>query len=96
MIVDFAISPIGVGESLSAYIAEVFKIIEESGLPYEHHAMGTNIEGNWNEVMGVIKACRDQMLKQTNRLSISIKIDERTGVTDGLKRKIASAKAKMG
>lgn len=96
MIVDFAISPIGVGESLSAYIAEVFKIIEESGLPYEHHAMGTNIEGNWNEVMGVIKACRDQMLKQTNRLSISIKIDERTGVTDGLKRKIASAKEKMG
>jgi len=96
MIVDFAISPIGVGESLSAYIAEVFKIIEESGLPYKHHAMGTNIEGNWNEVMGVIKACRDQMLKQTNRLSISIKIDERTGVTDGLKRKVASAKEKMG
>jgi len=46
--------------------------------------------------MGVIRACRDQMLKQTNRLSISIKIDERTGVTDGLKRKVASAKEKMG
>jgi len=96
MIVDFAIAPVGMGESLSAYIVEVFKIIEESGLSYEHHAMGTNIEGDWDEVMGVIRACRDQMLKQTNRLSISIKIDERKGVTDGLKRKVASAKAKMG
>lgn len=96
MIVDFAIAPVGMGESLSTYIAEVFKIIEESGLSYEHHAMGTNIEGDWDEVMGVIRACRDQMLKQTNRLSISIKIDERKGVTDGLKRKVASAKAKMG
>ena len=96
MIVDFVIAPVGMGESLSAYIAEVFKIIEESGLSYEHHAMGTNIEGDWDEVMGVIRACRDQMLKQTNRLSISIKIDERKGVTDGLKRKVTSAKEEMG
>jgi len=95
MIVDFSISPVGVGESLSAYIAEVFKIIEESGLPYEHHAMGTNLEGDWDEVMTVIKACRNRMLEKANRVSISIKIDDRKGVTDGLTRKVASAKAKM-
>lgn len=96
MIVDFAIAPVGMGESLSAYIAEVFKIIEESGLSYEHHAMGTNIEGDWDEVMGVIRACRDQMLNQTNRVSISIKIDDRKGAKDQMSRKVASAKAKMG
>ncbi len=95
MIVDFSIAPVGTGESLSAYVAEVFKIIEKSGLPYKHHSMGTNIEGDWNEVMAVIKACRDRMLEQANRISISIKIDDRKGVTDGLALKVAAAKAKM-
>ena len=95
MIVDFTIFPTDVGESVSAYVAEVFKIIEESGLAYEHHAMGTNLEGDWDEVMTVIKACRDRMLERTGRVSISIKIDDRKGVTDGLTRKVASAKAKM-
>jgi len=95
MIVDFSIAPVGTGESLSAYVAEVFKIIEKSGLPYKHHSMGTNIEGDWDEVMAVIKACRDRMLEQANRISISIKIDDRKGVTDGLALKVAAAKAKM-
>jgi uncharacterized protein (TIGR00106 family) len=83
-----------VGESVSAYVAEAFKSINESGLPYEHHAMGTNIEGNWDEVMAVIKACRDRMLEKANRISISIKIDDRKGVIDGIEKKVASAKAK--
>ena len=95
MIVDFTIFPTDVGESVSAYVAQVFEIIEASGLKYEHHAMGTNIEGDWDEVMAVIKACRDRMLEKANRVSISIRIDERTGVTDGIEKKVASAKAKM-
>ena len=45
MIVDFSISPIGKGVSLSRYVAEAYRIIEDSGLPHEFHAMGTNIEG---------------------------------------------------
>jgi len=95
MIVDFTIFPTDAGESVSAYVAEVFKIIEKSGLNYEHHAMGTNIEGDWDEVMAVIKACRDRMLESANRISIGIRIDERKGVTDAIKKKVASAKAKM-
>ena len=95
MIVDFTIYPTDAGESVSAYVAEVFKIIEASGLSYEHHAMGTNIEGDWDEVMTVIKACRDRMLTQANRISIGIRIDERKGVSDGIKKKVSSAKAKM-
>ena len=95
MIVDFTIFPTDAGESVSAYVAEVFQIIEGSGLPYEHHAMGTNIEGDWDEVMAVIKACRDRMLERANRISIGIRIDERKDVTDGIKKKVASAVAKM-
>ncbi len=95
MIVDFTIFPTDAGESVSAYVAEVFKIIEESSLNYEHHAMGTNIEGEWDEVMAVIRACRERMLENSNRISIGIRIDERKGVTDGIRKKVASAKAKM-
>lgn len=92
MIAEFSIVPIGVGESLSAHVAQAFEIIEGSGVDHEHHAMGTNLEGDWDEVMGVIKACRDRLLETSHRVSLSIKIDDRVGVTDGLKRKVAAAK----
>ena len=95
MLVDFSISPVGKGESLSSYVGKMYRLIEESGLPHEYHAMGTNIEGDWDEVMGLIKACRDLLLNEVNRVSISIRIDDRAGVTDGLTRKAASAQEKM-
>lgn len=95
MIAEFSIFPIGVGESLSTHVARVFEVIESSGVAYEHHAMGTNLEGEWDEVMGVIKACRDRLLETSNRVSLSIKIDDRVGVTDGLRSKVSSAKRRM-
>ena len=95
MIAEFSIVPIGEGESLSAQVAQAFEIIEASGVAHEHHAMGTNLEGDWDEVMAVIKACRDRLLETSNRLSVSIKIDDRVGVTDGLQRKVAAAKRRI-
>jgi len=95
MIAEFSVFPIGRGESLSAAVAEAFRIVRNSGLPYEHHAMGTNLEGDWDEVMGVIKACRDCLLESSNRVSVSIKIDDRKGPADRLGRKVASAQKKM-
>ena len=95
MLVDFSIFPVGEGESLSSAVAEAFQLIEQSGLPHEFHSMGTNIEGEWDEVMAVIKACRDLLLEHANRVSILIKIDDRKGVTNQIARKVVSAKAKM-
>ncbi len=95
MIADFSIAPIGKGESLSACVAEAFKIIEASGVACEYHAMGTNLEGNWDEVMGVIKACRDKLLESSHRVSLSIKIDDRKGATNCISSKVRSAREKM-
>jgi len=95
MIADFSIAPVGEGESLSAEVAKAFEIIHASGMAYEHHAMGTNLEGPWDDVMAVIKACRDELFRHASRVSISIKIDDRSGTTDGLKRKVASAKSRI-
>jgi uncharacterized protein (TIGR00106 family) len=95
MIAEFSIIPIGTGESLSAAVARAFRIIETSGVDYEHHAMGTNLEGDWDDVMAVIKACRDDLLDGAGRVSLSIKIDDRVGETGRLRRKVESARAKM-
>lgn len=95
MIANFAILPIGKGESLSPYVAKVFKIIEESGLPFEHHEMGTNIEGEWDEVMALIKQCLDKLLEVAERIYASITIDERKGQSNRLGTKVTSAMAKM-
>jgi len=95
MIVNFTIFPVGTGESLSSYVAEAFKIIEKCGLPHEHHAMGTNIEGEWDEVMAVVNECRKKMLSMTDRVYLAITIDERKGRTGRLGQKVESAKAKM-
>lgn len=95
MIAEFSIIPVGKGESLSPYVAKAFKIIETSGVKYEHHAMGTNLEGDWDEVLSVIKACRDQLLESADRVSLSVKIDDRKGVTDRLSKKVRSAQEKM-
>ena len=96
MIAEFSIIPIGKGESLGAYVAQAFRIVEESGVAHEHHAMGTNLEGDWDDVMAVIKACRDRLLETSKRVSLTIKIDDRVGVTDGLRRKVDSAKRHLG
>jgi uncharacterized protein (TIGR00106 family) len=95
MIAEFSIVPIGVGESLSAHIAKAFEVIESGGVSYEHHAMGTNLEGEWDEVMAVIKACRDRLLESSGRVSLSIKVDDRTGATDRLAYKVDAARRRM-
>jgi len=94
MIVDFSIAPVGQGESLSEALVPIFDLVDASGLAHEHHAMGTNVEGDWDEVMALVKACRDRLLERTGRVSISLRIDDRRGVTDGLRRKVASVESK--
>jgi uncharacterized protein (TIGR00106 family) len=96
MIVDFSIAPIGHGESLSRSVAEAYRIIEASGVRHEFHAMGTNLEGEWDQVMAVVDACRLRLLETCGRVSISLRIDDRKGAPDRLGRKVASAKTKAG
>lgn len=95
MIANFSIIPIGKGESLSADIAKVYKLTEESGLPYEKHSMGTNVEGGWRAVMKLFNQCRKMLLKKANRVSILIHIDDRKGLMNRMAHKVASAEAKM-
>ncbi len=88
MIAAFSITPLGVGTSVSEPVAEAVRLVRASGLPNETNAMFTNVEGDWDEVMDLIKACVMTVAAAAPRVSVVIKIDHRAGVTDGLHTKI--------
>jgi uncharacterized protein (TIGR00106 family) len=95
MIAAFSITPVGIGDSVSASVADAVRLVRESGLPNETNAMFTNVEGEWDEVMGLIKACVDKVAEAAPRVSVVIKLDHRPGVTDGLHAKVAAVEAHL-
>ena len=95
-IAEFTIIPIGVGLSLSKYIAACEEILEESGLSYELHANGTNLEGEWDTVMAAIKACHNKLHAMgVPRIATQIKIGTRTDKPQKMTDKINSVRAKL-
>ena len=96
MIVNFSIVPIGKESSLSAKVAEVLKIVSESGISYKLHAMGTILEGDWDEIMRLIKKCHKRILKETDRVLTTITIDDRKGRTGRIAGKVKSVERKLG
>lgn len=95
MIVAFSVTPIGVGEGVSEYVADAVRVVRESGLPNSTDAMFTSIEGEWDEVMAVVKAAVDAVAAKAPRVSVVLKADIRAGVTDGLTAKVAAVEAKL-
>ena len=95
MIAAFSISPLGVGASVSDPVAEAVRIVRDSGLANETNAMFTNVEGEWDDVMAVIKAATMKVAESAERVSVVIKIDHRPGVGDGLHTKVAAVEAHL-
>ena len=95
-IAEFTIIPIGVGLSLSKYVAACEEILEESGLSYELHANGTNLEGEWDTVMAAIKTCHEKLHAMgVARIATQIKVGTRTDKTQKMTDKIDSVNAKL-
>ncbi|HET6504000.1 MAG TPA: MTH1187 family thiamine-binding protein [Amycolatopsis sp.] len=88
MIVAFSVTPLGVGEGVGQAVAEAVKVVRASGLPNHTDAMFTSIEGEWDEVMAVVKAAVEAVAQKTNRVSMVLKADIRAGVTNGLVSKV--------
>jgi uncharacterized protein (TIGR00106 family) len=96
MLVEFSFVPIGAGTSLGGQIAEVLKIVEESGLPYKLNPMGTVIEGGWDDTMDVIRKCHESLMGHDERVYVTIKIDDRKGRTGMMESKVRSVEEKLG
>lgn len=97
MIFELSVIPIGAGTSLSRYIAEVMRVIEASGLVYESHSMGTNIEGGWDDIMPVVRECHEGLYRMgVERISTTLRISDRRDKPYTMAGKLASLKQKMG
>lgn len=90
MLAAFSITPLGVGESVSDYVADAVRVVRESGLPNRTDAMFTSIEGEWDEVMDVVKRAVNAVAARAPRVSLVLKADLRPGVTAGLTAKVES------
>ncbi|MBF5002133.1 MTH1187 family thiamine-binding protein [Nocardia sp. BSTN01] len=88
MIAAFSVTPLGTGADVGRAVAEAVRIVRASGLPNETNAMFTTLEGEWDEVMGVIKQASDAVLAVAPRCSLVIKADIRPGVTGALTSKV--------
>jgi uncharacterized protein (TIGR00106 family) len=90
MLVAFSITPLGVGEGVAEYVADAVRVVRDSGLPNQTDAMFTTVEGDWDEVMAVVKRAVDAVAAKAPRVSVVLKADVRPGVTSGLTSKVDS------
>lgn len=95
VIIDFSIFPVDKGESVSPYVARAVKIIKDSGLPHKITPMGTCIEGEWDEVMGLVNRSFLAMKKDCGRVYLTVKADYREGASGRIERKVKSVEEKL-
>lgn len=96
MLAEFSIIPIGAGSSIGDQLAGVLKIVDASGLPYKINPMGTVVEGEWDEVMKLVKKCHDIVMKSGERAITSISIDDRKGKPNRIEEKVKSIERRIG
>lgn len=95
VIVDFTVVPVGVGVSLSRYIAACEKVLAESGLIYELHANGTNVEGEWEDVFAAIRRCHEVLHAMgAPRIHTDIKLGTRVDRKQTMAEKVKSVQTK--
>jgi uncharacterized protein (TIGR00106 family) len=96
VLLEFSMAPLGKGESVSPFVARCLEIVETSGLDYRLHAMGTVIEGEWDEVFAVVTKCYEALRPDCERISVTMKVDAREGARGRLVSKVASVERKLG
>ena len=96
VIVDIAIIPIGVGLSLSHYVATCEKIFSNAGLEPTLHANGTNIEGEWDDVMAALKRCHEELHSMgAPRIATNLRLGTRTDRPQTMDEKLESVRSRM-
>src|SRR5512136_2813129 len=96
MVVEFSVVPIGRGEELAGPVARILDIIDKSGLPYQLTAMGTLVEGEWDEVMGLVRRCHEAMRDSGTRVYTHITIDDRAGASGRIAGKVRDVEKVLG
>lgn len=96
VLLEFAMAPTGQGESMSAQVARILDVIDKSGVPYQLTPMGTILEGDWDQVLGVVTACFKTLQADCHRISMNCKMDYRAGSGSRLRSKIDKVEQHLG
>lgn len=96
MMMELSMFPVDKGEHLSEYVARVLAVIDQSGISYRLNPMGTVLEGEWDEVMKVIKTCHAELERDCSRISTSLKIDYHKDTASRMDAKIKSVEDRIG
>ena len=96
MLVAFSVTPLGVGDAVGEYVADAVRVVRDSGLPNQTDAMFTTVEGDWDEVMAVVKRAVDAVAAKAPRISVVLKADIRPGATGALTAKMESLERHLG
>lgn len=96
VLIDISIVPLGVGLSLSSYIAACEKVFNDAGLKTALHAYGTNVEGDWDDVFGAVKKCHETLHEMgAPRISTNMRLGTRTDRAQTMEEKVRSVVEKM-
>jgi uncharacterized protein (TIGR00106 family) len=93
---ELTVIPMGRGASVSEDIAELVGIIDESGMPYRVTALGTLIEGAWDELMNLVKDCHAAARKNADRVILLMKLEDYAGRTDLLTGTVGRVEKRLG
>ena len=96
VLLEMSIVPMGSGDSVSQFVAECVDLVDQSGLDYRLHAMGTIVEGELSEVLSLLERCIEQTAKHSDRVTCTAKLDFRRGRQGRLKSKVDSVEKKLG
>jgi uncharacterized protein (TIGR00106 family) len=97
VIMDLCIVPLGVGVSVSSYVAECHRVLQAAGLKTQLHAYGTNIEGDWDAVMAAVKQCHERVhILGAPRITTTIKLGTRIDRDQTMDDKVRSVEEKLG
>lgn len=93
---EICLVPIGVGTSVSEYIAACQRVLEDAGLEFEMHAYGTNVEGDWDRVFAALRRCHETVHEMgAARIFTALKVGTRTDRTQSLADKVTSVREKL-
>ncbi len=95
MLVAFSVSPLGAGESVTDAVADAVRVVRESGLPHRTDAMFTTVEGEWDEVMDVVRRATEAVGRHDGRVSLVLKADIRPGHEGELTGKVERLEARL-
>lgn len=88
VIIAFSVTPLGIGEDVGEVVADAVRVVREGGLPNHTDAMFTVVEGEWDDVMAVVKRAVATVAEKAPRVSMVLKADMRSGVNDAITSKV--------